>query len=82
MATKDFNVMVSSILLVIVIFGILLTTGKPQTGNTVVDSPQLTQLELDEIDICKSVGGTAYVITKSKGVEVKCDLSEFDNRIL
>lgn len=74
--------MVSSILLIIIVFGILLTTSQPQTGSSVVEKPQLSQLNKDEIGICKDVGGIPYLKTMPDGIEVRCDLSKFDNRVL
>jgi len=77
--------MLSSILLVIAFFAILLTTGESQTGSSVVESSKLSQLDYDEIDICEQAGGQPYVIKNfdtSNGLEVRCDISQFDNRML
>ena len=82
---NDFSVMLSSILLIIAFFTILLTTGDPSTGGVILDKPSLSELDRDDISICQSVGGKPYVIgsqEKANGVEIRCNLSEYDNQLL
>jgi len=81
---NDFSVMLSSILLIIAFFTILLTTGDP-SGGVILDKPSLSELDRDDISICQGVGGKAYIIGNQEtanGVEIRCDLSEYDNQLL
>ena len=85
MARNDFSLMVSVILLITVVFGILLTTGESKTGATVVEQIELSELDKDEIDICKGAGGKPIIVhdfSNQNDIAIKCDLSEFDNRLL